>query len=209
MNKEFRMKNNEVTIHGGDNATYIVEEHVSTTIFSVIRPGEQSIVVRLVGRGAEATILGVGVLVGSETSVLHTLQHHEAPETRSNLLVKAVLKDASTFAYDGAILVDKNAQKTDAYQRNENLLLSDQAHAQSKPALEILANDVRCTHGATISTVNPDQLFYLESRGIKQPAGKLLLVEGFLQAPFFKLSDTIQKNQVQEELWQLLSERLQ
>jgi Fe-S cluster assembly protein SufD len=208
MNSELRMKNNEVIIHDKNNATYIVEEDVHATIFILLQTGEQSVTVRLVGQGAEAQIIGVGLLTGNDQTRLHTLQHHEAPETTSNLLVKAVLTDAASFIYDGSIFVDKKAQKTNAYQRNENLLLSNGAHAQSKPALEILANDVRCTHGATISTVDQEQLFYLASRGLNFISGKKLLVEGFLEAPFLKLSATIQTNKIKESIWQILSKQL-
>jgi Fe-S cluster assembly scaffold protein SufB len=219
MNQEFRIKNNEVIVHDKSDATYLVDENVHATILIVLHPGEQSVVVRLIGQGAQAQIIGVGLLTGNNQTRLHTLQHHEASDTTSNLLVKAVLSDTASFVYDGSILVDKKAQKTNAYQRNENLLLSDHAHAQSKPTLEILANDVRCTHGATIGTVDREQIFYLKTRGINESAAKRLLVQGFLEAPLITLSDTIQKNRVnpdskrviigiKEELWQTLSKQL-
>lgn len=138
--------------------------------------------VRLGGKGASTSIIGLAV--GKETSSmkLHTLQHHQAPETTSNLLVKGVFRDTATFLYDGAIRVEKDAQKTDAYQRNENLLLSPGVFAESKPSLEILANDVRCTHGATMSSLSQDQLWYLAARGIARPDASRLLVSGFLES---------------------------
>jgi Fe-S cluster assembly scaffold protein SufB len=219
MNQELRIKNKEIVIHTDRDATYIIEENVTATVLILLASGQCSITVRLVGPGANARIIGVGILAGTDQTVLHTLQHHEAPQTSSNLLVKAVLSGSASLIYDGAIRVDKKAQKTDAYQRNENLLLSGQAHAESKPSLEILANDVRCTHGATIGTVDSNQLFYLKTRGINEFAGKRLLVQGFLEAPLITLSDTIQTNWitpdskraiigVKEKLWQTLSKQL-
>ncbi len=120
---------------------------------------------------------------------LHTLQSHEAPGTTSDLLVKSLLTDNATFLYDGAIFVSRIAQKTDAYQRNENLMLSRVAHAESKPKLEILANDVRCTHGATIGSVREDELWYLKTRGIDNSEGTRLISRGFLESINSRISD--------------------
>lgn len=140
------------------------------------------VTVRLAGKGAKATIVGLIAGTDDSSTALHTLQQHEVPETTSNLLIKGVWKDRAKFLYDGAIRVEKNAQKTDAYQRNENLLLSPQAFAESKPSLEILANDVRCTHGATVASLAKDELWYLATRGIARPDSSRLLVAGFLES---------------------------
>ena len=145
--------------------------------------------IRLCGRGAKATIVGIVIGGDSTQFSLHTLQQHEAPETTSNLLVKTVLSDRATFAYDGGIRVEKKAQKTDAYQRNENLLLSGNAHAESKPSLEILANDVRCTHGATVGQISKDQLWYLATRGVGEKYGHRLIVSGFLESCLEMIDD--------------------
>lgn len=145
--------------------------------------------VRLVGKGARATIVGIVIGRGNSSFSLRTQQRHQAPETTSNLLVKTALTGNATFDYDGGIRVEKQAQKTDAYQRNENLLLSDQAHAESKPTLEILANDVRCTHGATVGHIPLDQCWYLATRGIGKDAGEELIVSGFLKSAVEKVGD--------------------
>lgn len=187
---------------------YIVGENEFLTlaiVASAPSTKEAHYTVRLKGRGAEANIIGIIVGKGAGQFNLHTLQVHEAPETTSNLLVKSVLSDTSRFQYDGAIRVDKLAQKTDAYQRNENLLLSERAYAESKPTLEILANDVRCTHGATIGTVSKEELWYLATRGISNESGKKLIVDGFLESAVEKISDTIAAREVKEKLWQTLS----
>lgn len=145
--------------------------------------------IKLTGNGAEADILGI--ILGSDAHEIriNTLQDHQAPFTRSNLLIKSALSGRSQFFYEGYIDVKKNAQRTDAYQRNENLMLSPEAKAESKPALEILANDVRCTHSATIGKINPEERFYLESRGIDPQVVSYLIVQGFFQPILDKIED--------------------
>lgn len=160
--------------------------------------------IHLTGRGAKADILGFVVGKGNNVFSFHTLQEHRAPETTSNLLVKGVLADMAKFSYDGGIKVERKAQKTDAYQRNENLLLSKTASAESKPALEILANDVRCTHGATIGTVPKDQLWYLATRGIPTDQAKQLIVTGFLHSALERIQSEDARREVEEKLWQIL-----
>lgn len=163
------------------------------------------ITVSLVGRGASARIVGFVRGSGDAHIHLHTLQLHDSPETTSTLLVKSILSGGATFDYVGSIRVAPAAQKTDAYQRNENLLLSPLAHAQSKPSLEILANDVRCTHGATIGMIDPDQLWYLTSRGIDESLAKQLIVEGFFESAIGTISDIIMQKNIRRHIWQTLS----
>src|SRR5262249_8181833 len=110
---------------------------------------------------------------------LHTLQRHLQPHTTSDLLIKCCLRDKARSVYQGLIQVAEKAQRTDAYQANRNLLLSDQARADSIPGLEILANDVRCTHGATLGYVEPEHLYYLMARGLPRPEAQRLIVEAF------------------------------
>lgn len=188
--------------------TYRVRANESRTVV-VFSTGSKSIDgtvhVHLTGNNAQAYIYGVFVISGNNIVKLHTLQSHEAFGTMSNLLVKSVVMDQAVFSYDGAIRVEKQGQKTDAYQRNENLVLSQKAHARSKPSLEILADDVRCTHGATIGTIDTEQLFYLASRGVSYEIGKQLIVEGFLNGVLSKISDTMKAKTV----WQSLSKQLQ
>ena len=173
----------EYTIGGGDNLTLL--------LLSLGRKNAAvDLAIRLIGRGATASIVGIVVGQGESKIKLHTLQHHMAPETTSNLLVKTVLTDSATCMYDGGIFVEKGAQKTDAYQRNENLLLSSDAHAESKPSLEILANDVRCTHGATVGKIPEDQLWYLATRGIGEKKGQGIIVSGFLESALGGLEHT-------------------
>ncbi len=111
-----------------------------------------------------------------------TLQDHLAPNTTSDLLFKGALKDESRSVWRGMIHVAPDAKKTDGYQANRNLILSDAARADSIPGLEILTDDVRCTHGATVGKIDPDQVFYLESRGIPKTEAEKLVVEGFFES---------------------------
>lgn len=172
---------------------YVVGRDARATIVLLVSRTSSTVNlrVRLHKPGASAKIVGVVMGAGNDTVTLHTMQLHEAPDTTSDLLVKGVLDDEATLLYDGSIYVAPKAQKTNAYQRNENLLLSQTAHAKSKPALEILANDVRCTHGATVGTLSAEQLWYLASRGIGKSKGSALIVSGFIQSAFTGIADTI------------------
>jgi len=136
--------------------------------------------VALRGPGSSARLRGCAVARGSQHVDLQTTQAHEAPAAESDLLHRTVVQGRARSIYAGLIRVAKGAQKTNAYVQNRNLLLSPTAKADSNPTLEILANDVRCTHGATAGPVDPDQLFYCRSRGIEGEAARDLIVGGFL-----------------------------
>jgi Fe-S cluster assembly protein SufD len=131
--------------------------------------------------GGFSEMLAVTVATGAREFDQRTLQIHQAPNTKSDLLYKNALLDKSRTIFSGLIVVDPDAQKTDAYQSNRNLMLSDDAESNSLPGLEIQANDVRCTHGATSSRIDPEQEFYLKSRGIPPKAANELLIFGFFE----------------------------
>ena len=117
---------------------------------------------------------------GSQHLDYDTRQEHAAPDTTSDLAFRGILRDRATAVWSGMISVDPGAQHTDAFQENRNLLLSDGAHADAIPGLEIEANDVRCTHAATIARLDAEQIFYLMSRGLTRAEAEHLLVGGFL-----------------------------
>jgi len=144
---------------------------------------------RLVGPGSFSEMLALSVAQGTQEFDQRTLQSHQAPNTGSNLLYKNALLDRARTIFSGLIIVDPDAQKTDAYQGNRNLMLSDDAEANSLPGLEIHANDVRCTHGATTGHVDAEQMFYLESRGIPPADARQLLVFGFFEEVLAKIAD--------------------
>jgi Fe-S cluster assembly protein SufD len=133
----------------------------------------------LVGEGAEGRMSGFYFTDGKQHLDHDTQQNHLAPHTTSDLLFKGALKDSSRSVWQGMIYVAPGAQKTDGYQANRNLVLSQKARADSIPGLEILADDVRCTHGATVGKIDQDSVFYLLSRGIPYAEAEHLIVEGF------------------------------
>jgi Fe-S cluster assembly protein SufD len=142
---------------------------------------KNSIGSHLRGPNALAEMLGIYFGDGDQFFDHHTWQLHEAPYATSDLEFKGALKDRARSVYSGLIKVYEGAQKTDAYQQNRNLILSREARADSIPNLEIGANDVRCTHGATVSQVVPEHIFYLQARGIPYAEAQKLIVEGFFR----------------------------
>ena len=131
------------------------------------------------GSGSSARVNGVLFTTGRQHLAYSTRQDHRAPHTTSDLLYKGALKDRSRIVWKGMIRVEKAGQRTDAYQRNDNLILSDRARADSIPGLEIEANDVRCTHGATAGRVDEDMIFYAQARAIPRADAVRLIVQGF------------------------------
>lgn len=144
---------------------------------------------RLRGPGAHSEMLALTVAENEQEFDQRTLQTHQAPHTSSNLLYKNVLLDKAKTIFSGLIIVEPEAQKTDAYQSNRNLMLSDEAEANSLPGLEIQANDVRCTHGATTARIDREQEFYLRARGIHPAQAHELLVFGFFEEVLAKLEN--------------------
>lgn len=139
--------------------------------------------------GAFSEMLALTVADSTQEFDQRTLQIHQAPNTKSDLLYKNALRDKARTIFSGLIIVDPDAQKTDAYQSNRNLVLSADAEASSLPGLEIQANDVRCTHGATSSRIDPEQEFYLQSRGIPREMADELLTFGFFEEVLNRLSN--------------------
>jgi len=135
----------------------------------------------LVGPGASGRMSGFYFTDGHQHLDHDTQQNHMAPHTSSDLLFKGALKGASRSVWQGMIYVAPGAQQTDGYQANRNLVLSSKARADSIPGLEILADDVRCTHGATVGKIDPELVFYLRSRGIPMDEAERLVVEGFFE----------------------------
>ena len=134
-------------------------------------------------------MLALTVAKDSQEFDQRTLQTHQAPHTTSDLLYKNALLDTAKTIFSGLIVVDPDAQQTDAYQTNRNLLLSDKAEANSLPGLEIEANDVKCSHGSTSGRIPPEQKFYLQSRGIDPAKAHELIVFGFFEEVLDRLED--------------------
>lgn len=147
------------------------------------------IIVKIKGSHANVQILGLIIGFGRERIDLYSFQDHVKPESVSDLFIKSVLFDSAKLYYRGLIKIEKDAQKSNAYQKNQNLLLSKGAWADSRPYLEILANDVRCTHGATIGKVDEQQLYYLQTRGLSKESATKLIIEGFYQEVLNRIPD--------------------
>jgi Fe-S cluster assembly protein SufD len=144
--------------------------------------------VAMTGQDAEVQVNGVMFTEGRQHLSYHTHQHHRAPYCKSDLLYKVALQDRSRTVWRGMIKVDKAAQRTDAYQRNDNLMLSRDARADSIPGLEIEADDVRCTHGSTSGRVDEQQVFYAMTRGYTRREAVRMIVAGFFQQVFDRIT---------------------
>ncbi len=144
--------------------------------------------VELIGAGADCQVNGVMFSEARQHLAYHTLQHHIAPNCHSDFLYKSAQQDHSRTVWRGMIKVDKAAQKTDGYQRNDNLVLSTKSRADSIPGLEIEADDVRCTHGSTTAKVDEEQIFYARCRGFTHKEATRMIVTGFFQQIFDRIT---------------------
>jgi Fe-S cluster assembly protein SufD len=158
----------------------------------------------LAGRGATSRVTGAYFTDRDQHIDYDTFQLHQAPDTTSDFAFKGALRDTSTAVWRGMIRVEPDAQKTNAYQENRNLMLSPTTHAVPIPGLEILANDVRCTHGATVSRVDREQLFYAMARGLTHAEAERLILRGFFQ----DVLDRIDLEPVREALSEALEARI-
>ena len=159
-----------------------IERDARLRLFNVTLGGRFSktrVEASLVGPGSSAELKGIYFASGKQFFDFHTLQDHQVGNTTSDLLFKGALQDTAHAVYAGLIRIEKGAARSDAYQANRNLVLSEHAKATSIPMLEIDNNDVRCTHGATVGPVDPMSMFYLQSRGIPEAMAKRMIVQGF------------------------------
>jgi Fe-S cluster assembly protein SufD len=160
---------------------------------------------KLIGPGADAKVTGAYATHKRQHLDYATTQVHDAPNTTSDLAFRGILDGRSNTVWSGMIKVEPGAQQIDAFQESRNLLLTKTAHADSIPGLEILANDVRCTHAAAIAQIDLEQLFYLRSRGLREDVAKQLVIEGFLSA----LVERFEPGAVREVLTEALDRRLE
>ncbi len=158
----------------------------------------------LAGEGAHAKVTGAYAPHGRQHIDFDTTQEHGAPNTTSDLAFRGILAGRSHAVWRGVIKVDPGAQQTDAFQECRNLLLSKRAHADAIPGLEILANDVRCTHAAAIAQIDKEQLFYLRARGLGEPIAQRLVIDGFMQ----ELVERFEEGPIREAMSGALERRL-
>jgi Fe-S cluster assembly protein SufD len=193
----------------GDQVWHFHTQRVTTGLDTTL----QSLAISLGGRFSRSVVetalrgehgsvemLGLYFADDGQHFDFRTLQDHVAAASTSDLLYKGALKDHSRTVYSGLIRVNEGASKTDAYQANRNLVLSDEAKADSKPELEILNNDVRCTHGSTVGQINDEELFYLQARGISRHEAERLIVKGFFEDVIGRLSNAELRGLLEEAI---------
>lgn len=164
-----------------------------TEMVLLVYPGtscDVKIDVRLDGEGAEANVYGVYVCGGDEKVRISVDMHHDHPHCSSRQLFKGIAGGTSRVDFYGKIIVAQDAQRTEAYQENHNILLSDGAKVDTKPQLEIYADDVKCSHGATIGRLNEEEQFYMRSRGISLEEAKVLQMISFIAPVLEQIPET-------------------
>lgn len=162
----------------------------------VVLPGEsKDITVRvfLTGEGAQARLRGLYLCPSDEQVRFHIEVHHRAPGCRSDQLFKGIVGGTARTWFDGRIIVAPDAQQTEAYQANHNILLSAQAKAETKPQLEIYADDVKCSHGATVGQLSEEEQFYMRSRGIPASEAKVLQMISFVSEVIAQVPDPAER----------------
>ncbi|NMB60957.1 MAG: Fe-S cluster assembly protein SufD [Chloroflexi bacterium] len=177
-----------------------LQKDASINWFSLLKGCEFSksrLEVSLNGQGSSAIVSGLFIPTAKQQIFMDTAQNHMAKNTTSDLLYRGVVDGESRSMWEGMIYVDEKAIHTDGYQANNNLVLSRTAKIDSTPGLEILTNDVRCSHGVTITNLDKEQLFYLESRGIPDKTGEALIISGFVQT----VIDRVVEKEIQQFLW--------
>jgi Fe-S cluster assembly protein SufD len=168
---------------GASGKLYTVRAGEVLNLEFVVLPGESRdihLTVDLVAPGAEAHIKALYLSKADEKVNFHILMHHRAPGCRSTQLIKGIAGGEARVTFGGTIVVAPDAQQTEAYQENHNIVLSEQARVDTCPQLEIYADDVKCSHGATVGALNPDELFYMRSRGIPEQEARTLQMLSFL-----------------------------
>ncbi len=163
-----------------------------------------SLNVALNGEGSNATLEGLYLLSGNQLSDTHSMIDHVSPHCTSQEHYKGILDGHSHGVFNGKIMVRKDAQQTNSYQENRNIILSNEAKVDTKPQLEIFADDVKCSHGATVGQLNNESMFYLRSRGISEEQAKLMLIYAFAS----DVLKDIKEEAIRDRLEKVLSERL-
>ncbi|MBO5074635.1 MAG: SufD family Fe-S cluster assembly protein [Bacteroidales bacterium] len=181
----------------------VVEGDAKVDIVVLVYPGvscDVKLDVHLVGEGAEANIYGAYVCGGDENVKIAVDMHHDVPHCNSRQLFKGIAGGRSRVDFYGKIIVAQDAQRTEAYQENHNILLSDEAKVDTKPQLEIYADDVKCSHGATIGRLNEEEQFYMRSRGISLEDAKVLQMISFIAPVLENIQDEAQRETFAAEM---------
>ena len=180
----------------------VVERDAKVTVVVLVLPGvscDIKLDVRLAGEGAESNIYGAYVCGGEEKVKISVDMHHDHPHCSSRQLFKGIAGGVSKVDFYGKIIVAQDAQRTEAYQENHNILLSDGAKVDTKPQLEIYADDVKCSHGATIGRLNEEEQFYMRSRGISLEDAKVLQMISFIAPVLENIQNESQRDAIASE----------
>ena len=180
----------------------VVEKDARVDIVVLVFPGVSADVkldVHLVGEGAEANVYGAYVCGGEEKVKIALDMYHDVPHCNSRQLFKGIAGGVSKVDFYGKIIVAQDAQRTEAYQENHNILLTDGAKVDTKPQLEIYADDVKCSHGATIGRLNEEEQFYMRSRGISLEDAKVLQMISFIAPVLENIQDEAQREMLSSE----------
>ena len=177
----------------------VVERGAKLDMVLLVMPGvscDVKLDVKLAGEGAEANIYGAYVCGGDERVKISVDMHHDLPHCNSRQLFKGIAGGTSRVDFYGKIIVAQDAQRTEAYQENHNILLTDGAKVDTKPQLEIYADDVKCSHGATIGRLNEEEQFYMRSRGISLEDAKVLQMISFIAPVLENIEDEAERERM-------------
>ena len=182
---------------------YTVGSGETLRLLVVALPGEsmeRQIDIDIVGEGASVELSGLYICPGDEKVRITVRLHHRVPNCTSRQLFKGIVGGSARVAFDGRIIVAPDAQKTEAYQENHNLLLSETAIVDTKPQLEIYADDVKCSHGATVGRLSEEEQFYMRSRGIPESEARILQMLSFLSPVIDKVEDPAEREALREKV---------
>jgi len=189
------------TVGNGENKTFVI-------FLKDVKDHNCRILIEINGTKANVQVLGLIIGEAAQKINLFTLQDHKKEKSVSDLLIKSVLFGSSRLNYEGLIKIRAGAQQSNAYQKNQNILMSHHAWADSRPKLEILANDVRCTHGATIGKIDGNVLYYLQSRGLSKAQSERLVIEGFFNEVLNRIPDKKMAETLKIDLNKKINENL-
>lgn len=190
---------------------YVVGAGEKLDLFYFVHPGEDRDIrvrVHLTGPGASVSLAGVYLSGGSEKVSIHTEIYHEAQGCTSDQLFNGIASGSAAVSFYGRIVVAPGADRTEAYQVNHNIVLSDKAKVDTKPQLEIYADDVKCSHGATVGSLNADEEFYMRSRGIPQKEAKVLQMISFVAPVLERIADPGERERTAAEVEEAIRKML-
>ena len=164
--------------------------------------------VSLEGFNSKAQILGIIIAGNKQKIKLYTHQNHTNNTSKSNLFIRSILFDKARMYYEGKIVIEKGAAKSDAYQKNQSLLMGRDCRIFTRPSLEIMENDIKCTHGSTVSRIDGNNLYYLNTRGLTYLEAEKLIIEGFVWEVLKKIEDDVYREHLFDRIKINLSKRI-